>query len=306
MFAPHQVEMLEQWPAKRTDFLAKANKDSFMDLVNSHFGLLPRDITRVSDDMFASYTDNYACHILFGCQVAFANSPEICAFANGFNGPVSPNSAETLGMSFGALLKSLVIKMAAGRIQSPRDVLERLDWQSTGDPELQAIEALYCTAFHCYLSGHGIVRHPLLPRESLTEAEREIPDDYPLARALMFLMYMTGSQLLPLSSQTIDMVFFRELGPSGTDYSHSDPANNPEHWLDRVVPVRRHTCFYSVDLPLRGPDVLLRQDIPDDVTATDFDVYLYVMFRPASLHMEFALRLALAHHTSKIPLGLPS
>jgi hypothetical protein len=40
MFAPHQVEMLEQWLAKRTDFLAKANEDSFMDLVNSHFGLL--------------------------------------------------------------------------------------------------------------------------------------------------------------------------------------------------------------------------------------------------------------------------
>ncbi|KAJ7355292.1 hypothetical protein DFH08DRAFT_1052143 [Mycena albidolilacea] len=139
MFAPHQVEMLEQWPAKRTDFLAKANEDSFMDLVNSHFGLLPRDITRVSDDMFASYTDNYARQILFGCQVAFANSPEICAFANGFNGPVSPDSAETLGMSFGASLKSLLIKMAAGRIQSPRDVLERLDWQPTGDPEPQAI-----------------------------------------------------------------------------------------------------------------------------------------------------------------------
>ncbi|KAJ7323565.1 hypothetical protein DFH08DRAFT_941465, partial [Mycena albidolilacea] len=85
MFAPHQVEMLEQWPAKRTDFLAKANEDSFMDLVNSHFGLLPRDITRVSDDMFTSYTDNYARQILFGCQVAFANSPEICAFVNGFN-----------------------------------------------------------------------------------------------------------------------------------------------------------------------------------------------------------------------------
>ncbi|KAJ7739630.1 hypothetical protein B0H14DRAFT_3515761 [Mycena olivaceomarginata] len=306
MFAPHQVEMLEQWPAKRADFLAKANEDSFMDLVNSHFGLLPRDITRVSDDMFTSYTDNYARQILFGCQVAFANSPEIGAFANGFNGPVSPDSAETLGMSFGASLKSLLIKMAAGRIQSPQDVLERLDWQSTGDPELQAIEALYRTAFHRYLSGHGIVRHPLLPRESLTEAEREIPDDYPLARALMFLMYTTGSQLLPLSSQTIDMVFFRELGPSGTDYSHSDPANNPERWLDRVVPVRGHTCFYGVDLPLRGPDVLLRQEIPDDATATDFDAYLYVMFRPASLHMEFALRLALAHHTSKIPLGLPS
>ncbi|KAJ7685813.1 hypothetical protein B0H14DRAFT_2654536 [Mycena olivaceomarginata] len=178
MFAPHQVEMLEQWPAKRTDFLAKANKDSFMDLVNSHFGLL----------------------------VAFANSPEICAFANSFNGPFSPDSAETLGMSFGVSLKSPLIKMAAGHIQLPWDVLKRLDWQSTGDPELQAIEALYRTAFHRYLSGHGIVRHPLLPRESLTEAEREIPDDYPLARALMFLMYTTGSQLLPLSSQTINMV----------------------------------------------------------------------------------------------------
>ncbi|KAJ7802090.1 hypothetical protein B0H14DRAFT_3488836 [Mycena olivaceomarginata] len=274
MFAPHQVEMLEQWPAKRADFLAKANEDSFMDLVIATLA------SWVSDDMFTSYTDNYARQILFGCQVAFANSPEIGAFANGFNGPVSPDSAETLGMSFGASLKSLLIKMAAGRIQSPQDVLERLDWQSTGDPELQAIEALYRTAFHRYLSGHGIVRHPLLPRESLTEAEREIPDDYPLAQALMFLMYTTGSQLLPLSSQTIDMVFFRELGPSGTDYSHSDPANNPERWLDCVVPVRGHTCFYGVDLPLRGPDVLLRQEIPDDATATDFDAYLYVMFRP--------------------------
>ncbi|KAJ7336902.1 hypothetical protein DFH08DRAFT_1018061 [Mycena albidolilacea] len=257
MFAPHQVEMLEQWPAKRTDFLAKANEDSFMDLVNSHFGLL----------VMRPVHYNYARQILFGCQVAFANSPEICAFANGFNGP-----------SFGASLKSLLIKMAAGRIQSPRDVLERLDWQSTGDPEPQAIEALYRTAFHRYLSAHGIVRHPLLPHESLTEAEREIPDDYPLARALMFLIYQNS---------TAQMVFFRELGPSGTDYSHSDPANNPERWLDRVVPVRGHTCFYGVDLPLRGPDVLLRQDIPDDATATDFDAYLYIMFRPASLHMEF-------------------
>ncbi|KAJ7754753.1 hypothetical protein B0H14DRAFT_2635380 [Mycena olivaceomarginata] len=220
MFAPHQVEMLEQWPAKRADFLAKANEDSFMDLVNSHFGLL----------VMRPVHYNYARQILFGCQVAFANSPEIGAFANGFNGP-----------SFGASLKSLLIKMAAGRIQSPQDVLEHLDWQSTGDPELQAIEALYRTAFHRYLSGHGIVRHPLLPRESLTEAEREIPDDYPLARALMFLMYTTGSQLLPLSSQTIDVSSVAHLFHSS--YKNAPTALGPRTPLfHRFFPFSISSC----------------------------------------------------------------
>ncbi|KAJ6622375.1 hypothetical protein B0H10DRAFT_2187633 [Mycena sp. CBHHK59/15] len=48
----------------------------------------------------------------------------------------------------------------------------------------------------------------LLPDEQLTEHEKNIPDNDPLARSLMFLMFLTGTQLLPAGDGRIEMTFF--------------------------------------------------------------------------------------------------
>jgi hypothetical protein len=55
-----------------------------------------------------------------------------------------------------------------------------------------------------------------------------------------------------------------------------------------ICPVREHTCFDGVDLPLLGVSKLLEQPIPDDfTTTTDFDLYQYIMYRPATKYAEF-------------------
>lgn len=82
------------------------------------------------------------------------------------------------------------------------------------------------------------------------------------------------------------------------------PDLNPATWLDvrvmlplpRLVthyrqfihPVVSHTCFDGVDLPLFGVTDLLKQPVPEtDDVGTDFDLYLYIMFRPATQYAEF-------------------
>ncbi|KAJ6556664.1 hypothetical protein B0H10DRAFT_1967607 [Mycena sp. CBHHK59/15] len=74
---------------------------------------------------------------------------------------------------------------------------------------------------------------------------------------------------------------------SNTDVELGNPACNPDHWPDHVLPVQTHTCFDSVDLPLLGPAALLEQPVPEDDTCTDFDLYLYMMYRPITRFAEF-------------------
>lgn len=95
--------------------------------------------------------------------------------------------------------------MAAGRLRSPEDVVRRLAWQSTGEPDLRESERLYRAAFVRYLKGRGIVKHPQVVLENLTPYEQSIPNDHALARAEMFLTYATGSPLLPRNNSKIDV-----------------------------------------------------------------------------------------------------
>ncbi|KAJ7718217.1 hypothetical protein B0H14DRAFT_2643408 [Mycena olivaceomarginata] len=148
----------------------------------------------------------------------------------------------------------------------------RSSWKSTGDSELREDERLYRAAFIRYLNGRGIVEHKQLPRDNLTEHEKSILEDHPLARA---------------------MVFMKDFGPppdgrTAPDPNNADPAHNPDHWSNHILPVRGHTCFDGVDLPLLGPSKLLKQPVPDDDdTSTDFDAYQYIMYRPATVFQEF-------------------
>lgn len=110
-----------------------------------------------------------------------------------------PSTAQLLTrfQSFGASLKTLVLLLASDRIKSPSDVIQRLAWTSTDKPEFAAAEVLYAKAFVRFLNGLGRVDHPLLPAERLSDAEKSISPTDPLARSLMFLLYATGSPLLP-------------------------------------------------------------------------------------------------------------
>ncbi|KAJ7197471.1 hypothetical protein GGX14DRAFT_402704 [Mycena pura] len=178
---------------------------------------------------------------------------------------------QCVALSFGASLMSLTLKMAAGRIKTPQDVIDRLDWISSDKPEFEAAESLYKMAFIRYLNGRGRVRHTRLPLESLTESERDISDDDPLARTLMFLMFATGTQLLPPNNSAIEMTFIEKYNERVVDHGRGDPQQNPLSWPD-------DTCFNGVELPLLGVINLLEQPIPDDTTiSTDFDLYQYII-----------------------------
>jgi len=55
-----------------------------------------------------------------------------------------------------------------------------------------------------------------------------------------------------------------------------------------IHPVVSRTCFDGVDLPLFGVTDLLKQPVPEtDAVSTDFDLYLYIMFRPTTRYAEF-------------------
>jgi hypothetical protein len=95
--------------------------------------------------------------------------------------------------------------MVAGRIKSPDELIERLHWVSSNLPELASSEALYTQAFIRYLKGAGRVNHPLLLDANLTDGEKLIESTDPIARSLMFLMYATGTQLLPANEGTIEV-----------------------------------------------------------------------------------------------------
>jgi hypothetical protein len=94
--------------------------------------------------------------------------------------------------------------MAAGRLESPADVIERLVWTSTFKAELQSVETLYQKAFLRYLNGTGRVNHALLHLDNLTDSEKNIAPDDPLVWCLMFLLFATGSPLLPPNQGQIE------------------------------------------------------------------------------------------------------
>jgi hypothetical protein len=66
-------------------------------------------------------------------------------------------------------------------------------------------EEKYKVAMLRYLRGKGIVHHRLLPEEALTDTEKSIDADDPCARALMFLLTVTGSLRLPKDNGFIDV-----------------------------------------------------------------------------------------------------
>ncbi|KAF8160100.1 hypothetical protein K438DRAFT_1776639 [Mycena galopus ATCC 62051] len=175
------------------EYVAENQVDAVQIEPSGEFGLLARHGTW-KRSITTSTPDTLLMRHLVGLRLATLSE------VNGK--PVFISCADSL---IGASLKSFLLKKSAGRIQKPEDFIERLAWTYTGDEQFSAMEARYRMAFIRYLSGQGVVKHPRLSIASLTAAEREIPDDHPLTRALMFLMYATGSQLLPKNNSKIDL-----------------------------------------------------------------------------------------------------
>jgi hypothetical protein len=187
------------------------------------------DIAAMSDDQFSSFSINFTRQVIFGCPTPFEDSAEYTAFGKAFNGRISSLSQLRLGEvspplmyiwpdisyhieTFGASLRGLLLRLAAGRVTSPDDVIRRLHWTSSGSPELEATKSLYIAAFTRYLKGCGRVCHPLLPPEELTENEKDIAPDDPLARSILFLMHI-GSYPSVSNLRFHVLLFHQQLGP---------------------------------------------------------------------------------------------
>ncbi|KAJ7190603.1 hypothetical protein GGX14DRAFT_407851 [Mycena pura] len=125
----------------------------------------------------------------------------------------------------------------------------------------------------------------------------------------MFLMFATGTQLLLPNNSAIEkvlasliifgsiiclqytkpiygqwyirwyiMTFIEKYNERVVDHGRGDPQQNPLSWPDFISPVKGHTCFNGVELPLLDVINLLEQPIPDDTTiSTDFDLYQYII-----------------------------
>ncbi|KAJ7323642.1 hypothetical protein DFH08DRAFT_969185 [Mycena albidolilacea] len=260
LFVPKKFEALNRWPSK-ADFAAQINDAALKELTLQYFNMMPVDIAAMSDDQFSSFSINFT----------LLDSLQWSHFL----------SQLRLGETFGVSLRGLLLRLAAGRVTSPDDVIRRLHWTSSGSPELEAIESLYIAAFTHYLKGCGRVCHPLLPPEELTKNEKDIAPDDPLAQSILFLMHISGTPLLLAGNEEIEMTFHRKFSGVEVDSVSTSPRENPKHWLD-------HSCLNGTDLPLLGAKELLKQPIPDDTTtATDFDVYQYTNYRPMTRYTEF-------------------
>ncbi|KAJ6488698.1 hypothetical protein C8R47DRAFT_492859 [Mycena vitilis] len=288
LIAPAQMEALDHWPSdsKQTEFGVERPSNGLYYLANTFFEKQPVYFSTVSSHTLAAYTNFLYRKVFIGTDTCLKDSPEISLFARTFNSRLNSHSPVTFAHTFGVSLRSMMTKMCAMRLQSVPDLLDRLTWVSTLKPELQELEGRYKAAFTRYISLPGIVEHPLLPAHRLTELERQLPRDHMLARALMYMMTATGTQQLPAARGTINMVFHPHLETT-TDLMKKDPVQNPETWPDFISQVQTHTCFDGADLPLRGMEFLLRQPIPEDNTATDFDLYQYMMYRPITQFAEF-------------------
>ncbi|KAJ7869568.1 hypothetical protein B0H14DRAFT_3579194 [Mycena olivaceomarginata] len=266
LVAPMQMSALHHWPAKAEDFSKAKAGDVLHFLTGMYFDKEPSFFSNLGKDALKVYSDLVFRKVLFGLETQFKDTREIKIFSKALNRQLHVDSSVTFA-------------------QTVQELLDCILWVSTNTPSLLEFETRYKTAFYRYIQLPGIVKHPLLPVERLTDAERDIPDDHKLARALMFLITATGTVQLPPRDK-IQMVFYEHLEEQ-TDTDTMDPAQNPDHWADNCSPVRVHTCFDGVDLPLRGVSTLLHQPQPTDATATDFDLYLYMMYRPITAFAEF-------------------
>ncbi|KAJ7215914.1 hypothetical protein GGX14DRAFT_391588 [Mycena pura] len=285
LMAPQATKLLDKWPTKPADFLEKKDDATLQTLTIQYFEKQPSTLASWTLPRLESNTAYLRRKLFFGHAHRFSQSTEIRAFAEGMDGrPVSQLVSLDLMVvirhRLGASHKTLLSKMSANRVTSAEEVLARIDWISSRKPELAEDERLYKQLFTRYLRGSGIVRHPRVPESSLTEAELSIPDDHPYIRALMFLMSATGTQQLPADEGTIDMHFVDRYDDNSPSLAGS-PEHNPIHWPD-------HSCYEGLDLPLFGMSSILRQDVPQDTQAVlDFDLVMYISFRPATVTMEF-------------------
>ncbi|KAJ7433202.1 hypothetical protein B0H11DRAFT_2376815 [Mycena galericulata] len=291
--SPAEFLVLQQWPQKLGDFQDRKDDENLKALTTEYFNKMPEILgTLISPDSFKGYTTILYRLVLFGSTIPFAKSPDIMAFAEGFNSNLNASYRFTLGQSLGGSARSLLLLMSAARVKTAQEVIDRLNWISVDldAPALRPVEEKYKTALIRYLRGKGIVQHHLLHASSLTDEERSIEPDDPCARAVMFLMTITGTQQLPKDDGTIDMTFVARFDTGEGNQERmrmSSPLRNPESWPDYLYPVRAHTCFDGVDLPLHEIEDLLAQPLPVDNTCTDFDLYQYLMWRPVTRFAEF-------------------
>ncbi|KAJ7178445.1 hypothetical protein C8R43DRAFT_942129 [Mycena crocata] len=270
--APAQMDILDAWPTSPSGFANATHQLAF--LTGTYLERQPPALLSLTQETFDSYTLNIKRRVLYGTDVPFESSPEFQAFASTFNYVLKKSEPQvTLAQSFGRSLKPLMIKLSASRLQSVEDLLSRIRWLSTNKDDLIELEIKYKEAFTRYISAPGIVCHPLLPMEKLMPSEREADPTNPLVRALMFLMSATGTQQLPpAKASMIEMTFHRRLGDS-LDAPDVDVVANPNHWPDHLPLVKMHTCFEQIEVPLEPVATLLNQPLPEDNTATDFDLY---------------------------------
>ncbi|KAJ7652173.1 hypothetical protein DFH06DRAFT_1134694 [Mycena polygramma] len=284
MAAPSDWKILEDWPSTQKGFtdekLTPAERTTMAAVALEYFNKTASTLV--------AYKAYLACRILLGSTLPFAQSIEVGAFLEGMNTLMIKESTAT----FGGSLQPLMLKLSARRIRSPEQVIERIKFTSCGIPDLQPLEAIYSIALTGYLRGTGIVRHPLFPDSRLLPEERAIEADNPCARALMFLLTVTGTSQLPRNNASIQVHFYDKFDAKDQihDPSRGDPEQHPTTWIDygAVLPGRQAAHLLRASrLPAPPIQSILRQPVPVDDSCTDFDLYQYLLYRPISLFAEF-------------------
>ncbi|KAJ7070521.1 hypothetical protein C8F01DRAFT_1313085, partial [Mycena amicta] len=269
---PEQATRIKEWPATLAEYKQiiqtpnVAQPTQLIYLTADIEELTPSQFINVCELEPGRYALAYKKHlrrIFFGTFQPLQSYAQLRAFSEGFNSPVnSPLAAHMTMGDRGHLLPLL----AATRLNHPDELLAKIHWRSTNNPAMQAQEEKFRTAFERYIRIPGIVEHPLFPLTSRNEFETSAIYDAPRARALMFLRFVCGMTQLPAR---IGISFMWRI-PRQTDPGLDEDGNFVETGLTRSLSA-----------------TLLREELPNDDRATDFDLFQYLSYRPITAFKEF-------------------
>ncbi|KAJ7068431.1 hypothetical protein C8F01DRAFT_1118191 [Mycena amicta] len=291
---PEQATRIKEWPATLAEYKQiiqtpnVAQPTQLIYLTADIEELTPSQFINVCELEPGRYALAYKKHlrrIFFGMFQPLQSYAQLRAFSEGFNSPVnSPLAAHMV--SFGETMGDrghLLPLLAATRLNHPDELLAKIHWHSTNNPAMQAQEEKFRTAFERYIRIPGIVEHPLFPLTSRNEFETSAIYDAPRARTLMFLRFVCGMTQLPAR---IGISFMWRI-PRQTDPGLDEDGNFVGDWIDTIVGVSAHSCFNLVDVSLSLSATLLREELPNDDRATDFDLFQYLSYRPITAFEEF-------------------
>ncbi|KAG6849251.1 hypothetical protein H0H93_010000 [Arthromyces matolae] len=237
-FSPSTADRLRHWPQDSGALLPTGNNESavIVSLLASTLDRTVQEINQKTPDQRGTIRLQLILKTLLGLQTSFNpalqfnSHPAIHAFRRGFRLKLKPTL--TVANSLGLNSKDTLAALCPRLVASSDDVINMIEWSSSGLEELKPFEDRFKAGLTQYLRGSEkiIVNEPSM--QDYIDSQGNSQD--PVVRSQIFLRYLTGSDLLPLSdSTTFSKIQLEFVKPSREG---KGPENAPPA-------IKVHTCF---------------------------------------------------------------